>query len=1506
MKRIVTVLLAVVFCAALMTVAACGGSGSGIKGTYYFYEDGASTSDWLELSGSTWETNDGLSGTYEVSGDEIVFYADDLLLFEGTIKDGVITVRMDGEVAYFCKSGYTPSGGSSSSSGSSGSGSQEGSSSGSQGGGSGSSGSGDDSGSQGGQVEEKVMRTVRFDYAGGNAGVASMEFEVGKSMAALPTPTKKNYKFICWTDAKGKEYTASSVMPSSDLYLTAEWEKLLSTYSDDFVSLKPATEGVKSARVQAEAESAMLDVDKYIYVEITSDNLTGEVGTENNFALRNLEGMEYSVASGYTWLWYQGDFNTPNGAQRFRLSYGSNIQLITVSDGSGIVQQRYLLDIYVLHDYYISLYKTIFDEQPYTKVRVIENEYFPATTATAPLGSFVFDKRVYYNEERGKYATFSYSTAIRKDWSLYQTYQAKTFTAELDGGALEGEISVKPYTQYFTLPVPTKEGYDFLGWQLKGKFITNANGYSGVNYLSAANDEETITAVWAAKRYYYEPDGDVLTTKATTPIVTYADAAMTELLAVAYTPVGADVTLPTVVPSVQSAIFTGWQYYYYSEANGYSTHLSDYTFEGKQTGTICLAPEMRYFSSENGYGGYTAVPLNKESTYSQSTTYAMYFPADKPYTLRITTEGSVGLKINPFGYQNTTERTYTVTADSPLTVDLQVYTSNLGEAVPSHGMVTFTVTSRSGDFTVLYSGATANHEGEPLAVTEENVAAVGAEISVLPEKPGYALLGWKEGEERAFTGLPVTILDREQTLTAEWQEVAIQNDAEAGSFTISKGEVINSTYALGDEVTLTAETNTGYTWVGWFDGDAKVSEDAELTYTFTITEGKTYTAKWIACPIMLGKNIDEAGIISEISGTTAVGEETMISAVTNNGYTWLGWYDGETKVSEGTSLTYTFAMPAESKTYTAKWSSCPVALEKNIAEAGTVGGVSGATAVGAETTITATTNAGYTWFGWFDGETKVSEGTSLIYAFNMPAENKTYTARWSSCPVALEKNIAEAGTVSGVSGATAVGAETTITAVTNNGYTWVGWYDGETKVSEGTNLNYTFTMPAESKTYTAKWMACPVTLAKNIDEAGSVSGVSGATAVGAETTITATTNAGYTWLGWFDGETKVSEGTNLTYTFTMSAENKTYTAKFELCTEHTPDENCICTKCGAVAHTPDANGLCENCGFKREENYIYFGTYPQTIVTDSSITSALCSLAGTLPTSSNSQAWSSYGYYLNGSVSNYMWYIDLEYSGEKYRGVYFTKYRDSYAAYVYPESYSGYFGSEINSDQDENGYSSYTVYWFKYEPIKWRILSEADGEALILCEMIIDSQEYYTSRSSSSFSHNGGTGYANNYALSNIRAWLNDTFYNTAFTDLQKQLIVLTTVDNSARSTNPNNNATASNSGTNTYACADSEDYIFLLSKQEVTNSDYGFNSSDPSYNRDTARRKQNTDYAKSQGVLTSTDSGYEGNGDWWLRSPSYSNSRCACGVSRYGDTRGGGEVDYTPCGVVPALRIRL
>ncbi len=309
---------------------------------------------------------------------------------------------------------------------------------------------------------------------------------------------------------------------------------------------------------------------------------------------------------------------------------------------------------------------------------------------------------------------------------------------------------------------------------------------------------------------------------------------------------------------------------------------------------------------------------------------------------------------------------------------------------------------------------------------------------------------------------------------------------------------------------------------------------------------------------------------------------------------------------------------------------------------------------------------------------------------------------------------------------------------------------------------------------------------------------------------------------------------------------------------------------------------------------IQFGSYPQSEVKDEALIAELNALAPEW------DDWKSYGYY-SGTDStgtmkqgDWMRYVDICHDGNKYRGVKFTQYRPSWTYAT--SSYTAH------TYQDDNGYSTNTVYWFKFEPIDWRVLDPATG--LVMCETIIDSQPYsntiyYNSGASllryAYFNDSSYTNYASDYETSSIRKWLNNDFYNTAFTDREKKEINTTTL---------NNDGYYTSIGTTGYEKLDSNstnDKIFLLSYNEVRNSNYGFNSSSSAH--DPARFAQGSDYAQSQGlyVYRSSGSTYNNNSDWLLRSTGGSSNSC-CGVDDYGYSSISYGVYYSYIGVRPAL----
>jgi len=77
--------------------------------------------------------------------------------------------------------------------------------------------------------------------------------------------------------------------------------------------------------------------------------------------------------------------------------------------------------------------------------------------------------------------------------------------------------------------------------------------------------------------------------------------------------------------------------------------------------------------------------------------------------------------------------------------------------------------------------------------------------------------------------------------------------------------------------------------------------------------------------------------------------------------------------------------------------------------------------------------------------------------------------------------------------------------------------------------------------------------------------------------------------------------------------------------------------------------------------------------------------------------------------------------------------------------------------------------YFRYEPIRWIIVNENNGEYELVSEFSLDCQTFDNS------------GYST-WEESDIRSWLNTTFYDTAFSDEEKKIIKTTIVDNSADS----------------------------------------------------------------------------------------------------------------------------
>lgn len=289
---------------------------------------------------------------------------------------------------------------------------------------------------------------------------------------------------------------------------------------------------------------------------------------------------------------------------------------------------------------------------------------------------------------------------------------------------------------------------------------------------------------------------------------------------------------------------------------------------------------------------------------------------------------------------------------------------------------------------------------------------------------------------------------------------------------------------------------------------------------------------------------------------------------------------------------------------------------------------------------------------------------------------------------------------------------------------------------------------------------------------------------------------------------------------------------------------------------------------------IEFGSYPQSEVTDADEVAKL-------EADSENYLWVSYKYYSGTGNStdgkmepgDFMLYKDFYSDGEMFRAVTFSEYR--------PGTGGGLKG-DVFSNQKDNDYHPNNVYYFKYEPLTWRVLDPDEG--YIMCDNVIDSQSYQNfviRKDDKLYNSKDCTNYVSDWETCSLRQWLNKTFYNTAFSREEKMLIGTTFLEN--------------NSPDGTWFGTDTGDKIFMLSFDDVINSAYGFNSSKSEF--DEARKLKGTDYSKCQGVYIS-----QGYPHWWLRTPG--NAEAVYLVSSYGWAALGQGVYGTGVGVVPALKL--
>jgi len=300
----------------------------------------------------------------------------------------------------------------------------------------------------------------------------------------------------------------------------------------------------------------------------------------------------------------------------------------------------------------------------------------------------------------------------------------------------------------------------------------------------------------------------------------------------------------------------------------------------------------------------------------------------------------------------------------------------------------------------------------------------------------------------------------------------------------------------------------------------------------------------------------DIGTILKGEGNYKPNTKVDISATNVEGYTFDGWYDNSTKLSNDLSYSYTTENIA--KTLTAKFN----AKTYNITYKDQGGvdfsgihekGYPTIHSYGTETTLKGSTKTGFTFAGWHKKQ-DCSDNPVVSLGAKDYLEDITLYALWNINSYTITATAKDGhGTITGARSYD-YNTECTLTASAEAGYTFEGWYENDVKISDA-GATYKFNVTS-NRTLEARFTQdkYTVNISSNPSVGGTCSVSKGSDLVyNEEITLTATPASNYKFDGFYDGNKLVENGTVSPCTYKVIG-TKNLTAKFSL--NHEAFETC--------------------------------------------------------------------------------------------------------------------------------------------------------------------------------------------------------------------------------------------------------------------------------------------------------------------------------------------------------------
>ncbi len=174
-------------------------------------------------------------------------------------------------------------------------------------------------------------------------------------------------------------------------------------------------------------------------------------------------------------------------------------------------------------------------------------------------------------------------------------------------------------------------------------------------------------------------------------------------------------------------------------------------------------------------------------------------------------------------------------------------------------------------------------------------------------------------------------------------------------------------YLFGQTCTVTAESNTGYTFINWTENGVQVSSNA--IYEFTVIGNRNLVANFSANPyiIIVAVDPEESGTVTGAGGYE-YGQTCNLSAIPNIGYHFVNWTENDVQVESDSIYEFTVT---SNRNLVAHFTRNEYDIDVDVEPGGSVVGP-GVYYYGDTCNLVATPDECYAFVGWYENDVLIS------------------------------------------------------------------------------------------------------------------------------------------------------------------------------------------------------------------------------------------------------------------------------------------------------------------------------------------------------------------------------------------------------------------------------------------------------------------------------------------------------------------------------------------------------